>query len=314
MPCCPNCGAEIEAQAAYCGSCGARLEGEAAPAPPSGRPGPLWAIFGGVIALVVLVVGGVVGYNALAGDGDERERGSGSQEEAALTAPSPTAPAVSEATATVEATPSPEPRPRREPTATAVPPALGYASPEEALADWVAPSEYAGDCSITTPEEDVGKVCSSFFGGSGSQLAYAVGLTFSEFGEWVLVEQQADETWLVVDSAPIGEAMEPPWPVAPEPSVIGYDLPEEAIAVYLEEYGLEYAGDCAYADFETDVGSYCSMLWEDRGDPLIYVVGLAFSEPDTWLLLALQGERGGWLVVDAAEFVPGPQDTVPPWP
>jgi hypothetical protein len=103
-----------------------------------------------------------------------------------------------------------------------------------------------------------------------------------------------------------------------EPTVVappaGHATPEEAIASYLLGYGLEYAGDCAFVDLDTDIGFYCSMLWEDRGDQLIHAAGLTFSEPDTWLLLALQGETGGWLVVDAAEFLSGPQDTVPPWP
>lgn len=313
MPYCPNCGAEIEADAAFCGSCGARLEGEAPSVRPAARRGRSLVILGGVAAVVVLVIGGVVGYNAVTGDGDEEGRPSADgQGQAVVGTPSPTASEAPEATATTEGPAVVEETPQ--PTSTAVPAPSGEASPEEAIAAWIAPREYAGDCSTTTPQEDVGKVCSSFYGGSGLQLVYAVGLTFSEFGDWLLVEQQDDESWLVVDSAPVGEEMEPPWPVAPEPSVTGYDLPEEAISVYLEGYGLEYAGDCAYVDLESDVGSYCSMLWEDRGDQLVFAAGLAFSEPDTWLLLALQGETGGWLVVDAAEFVPGPQDTVPPWP
>jgi hypothetical protein len=31
-------------------------------------------------------------------------------------------------------------------------------------------------------------------------------------------------------------------------------------------------------------------------------------------LLSLQGEDGGWLVVDEAEFVGGIDDAEPPWP
>jgi hypothetical protein len=75
---------------------------------------------------------------------------------------------------------------------------LGYGTAEEAIAARVTPSEYAGDCSATTVEEDVGKVCSSFYGGDGPRLVYLVGLTFSEFGEWLLLEQQADGTWLML--------------------------------------------------------------------------------------------------------------------
>ena len=315
MPYCPNCGAETEADAAYCGSCGARLEGEALPPPPAAppRPRPPWVVLGGIIALVALVVGGVVVYNAVTGDGDGQERRPGREEvEVVATASSPTAPAAPEPTVAVEDTPLPEPTPPRQPTA--VPPPSGHVTPEEAIAAWVAPREYAGDCSTTTVEEDVGKVCSSFFEGSGSQLVYTVGLTFSEFGEWLLLERQGDETWLAVDSAPVGGVLESPWALGPEPSVIDYNLPEQAVTVYLEQYGLEYVGDCEYADLETDIGSYCSILWEDRGDQIVYAVGPVFSEPEVWLLLVDQGENGGWVVVDAADFVPGPQDTVPPWP
>lgn len=316
MPYCPNCGAENEADAAYCASCGAGLEAEASPPPP--RPptpgGPRWAILGGAAALVALIAGGVVLYNVMTGDGDGQERSSdGDEEERVVAEASPTARVTSEATTTSEVTPPPEATATVEPTA--VPPvSSGHATAEEAIEDWLAPSEYAGDCSSATLDEDVGKVCSSLFGGSGSQLIYLVGLTFSEFAEWVLVEQQDDGTWLVADSAVVGDVMEPPWPVTSESSAIGYDLPAQAIKAYLEYYGLEYAGDCAHTDPETDVGSYCFNLWEDRGDQLIYVLGLAFSEPDFWLLLAFQEESGGWVALDVADFVPGPQDTVPPWP
>jgi hypothetical protein len=96
------------------------------------------------------------------------------------------------------------------------------------------------------------------------------------------------------------------------PPTPGYATPEEAIDAYLEQYGVLYAGDCALADLETDIGSYCSMMWEDRGNELIYVAGLVFSEADVWLLVADQG--GGWLVVDDAELLPGTEELVPPWP
>ncbi len=99
--------------------------------------------------------------------------------------------------------------------------------------------------------------------------------------------------------------------VAPPPS--GYTTPEDAIGAYLADLALPYVGDCEFASLDTDVGYYCSFLWEDRFDTLIYTVGLTFSEPDTWLLLAPLGAGDDWVVMDTAEFVPGPQDTVPPW-
>jgi hypothetical protein len=110
----------------------------------------------------------------------------------------------------------------------------------------------------------------------------------------------------------------PPAPTAPAPSPIppapGNATPEEAIGVYLDQYKVSYAGDCASADLATDVGSFCSTLWGKSNSGLVYLAGLAFSEPESWLLLADQGGDSGWLVVDQVEVVPGPQGLVPPWP
>lgn len=98
------------------------------------------------------------------------------------------------------------------------------------------------------------------------------------------------------------------------PATPGYATPEGAIAALLEEAGADYVGDCDMANLDTDVGMQCSFLWEDRVDTLIYVVGFTFSEPDKWLLLAHLSGGDKWVVVNVAEFEPGPQDTVPPWP
>ncbi len=319
MPYCPNCGAENEADAAFCDSCGAALGGEAPPPPTAARPGLGRLLMGAALLVTAGVIGGAVAYFAIGGDGDSIPGPADGTPVRQLTVTgTPTASVTLVPTAisaaTITSTPLPPATATIEPTA--VPPTpSGHDSPEAAIADWVAPREYAGDCSSTVVEEDAGKVCSSFHGGSGSQLVFIVGLTFSEYTDWLLVEQQGDETWLVVDSAPVlGDAADPPWSVVPDPSVVGYDLPEDAIAAYLEWYGLGYVGDCDFADIDTDVGLYCSVLWEDRGDTLIFAAGMTFSELDTWLLLASEEPGGGWQVVDAAEFVAGPQDSVPPWP
>jgi hypothetical protein len=102
--------------------------------------------------------------------------------------------------------------------------------------------------------------------------------------------------------------------LTPVPTVPGYATPEEAIAAFLQEHDVTYVGDCETASLETDIGKYCSVIWEERADRLIYAVGLAFSEPDTWLLLAQLGGRDDWLVVDFAEIPPAPEEAVPPWP
>lgn len=324
---CPNCGAQNEADAAFCDSCGAGLAGEAPPASllPAPSRGLHWPLFAAILVLAALA-GGAAAFLLLGGDGDSKESAAGGSDRERATA-TRVAEATPKPAATVRSTARPESTPQPEETVspvetpaeappTAQPPS-GYATAEEAITGYVAPSEYAGDCSTTTVDEDVGKVCSSFYGGSGSQLVYLVGITFSEFGEWLLLEQQADGTWLIVDTSPVGMDMVSPWPVAsgpPEQYAAGYESPDQAIGAHLEGYSLVYVGDCESADPETDIGFYCSILWEDRGDQLIYVTGPVFSELEVWLLVSLQGEDGGWLVVDEAEFVGGIEDAEPPWP
>ena len=54
-----------------------------------------------------------------------------------------------------------------------------------------------------------------------------------------------------------------------------------------------------------DVGSYCSAVSSDRGTAVVLMLGQAFSEFDSWVLV----ERGpnGWLVVQEADM-PAPDD------
>jgi hypothetical protein len=94
-----------------------------------------------------------------------------------------------------------------------------------------------------------------------------------------------------------------------EPPAVSQEAQVKAIAVWVEGYGEQYAGDCATTNVETDAGKYCSSLQEDRGDSAIYVIGLSFSEFDTWLLL--ERVDSDWVVSDWAGVVDG--EMVPPW-
>lgn len=94
----------------------------------------------------------------------------------------------------------------------------------------------------------------------------------------------------------------PPPPPSPPSQPVGYWTPEDAIGAYLTSYELWYAGDCAFADASTDIGMYCSILYEDRGFQAIYLLGLTFSEADTWVLVG-QYEDGSWLVIDEMPLV-----------
>lgn len=95
----------------------------------------------------------------------------------------------------------------------------------------------------------------------------------------------------------------------PESPDVSQEAQVKAIAVWIEQSGELYAGDCDTADVQTDVGKYCSKLWEDRGDGAIYAIGLTFSEFGFWVLL--ERMDGDWVVSDWAE-VAG-EEMVPPW-
>jgi S1-C subfamily serine protease len=94
----------------------------------------------------------------------------------------------------------------------------------------------------------------------------------------------------------------------------GQPTPEDAIAAFLYGYGVEYVGDCSYANPATDAGRYCSTAFDDRGRTVIYLAGPTFSEYDTWFL-AQQYADGSWGVAD---FVDVTYDlsgdlALPPW-
>lgn len=98
------------------------------------------------------------------------------------------------------------------------------------------------------------------------------------------------------------------------PPASGFATPEAAIADFLESYGVEYVGDCEGTSLETDIGAYCTVIWEDAFDTRIYLAGLTFSEPDTWLLVSRLGAGDDWTLVDFADVAPAPDELVPPWP
>jgi hypothetical protein len=109
-----------------------------------------------------------------------------------------------------------------------------------------------------------------------------------------------------------GQTLEPSPSAGPAetPASPMYFTPQEAIAAFMEDIGFRYAGDCADLDVETDVGAYCTSIWEDTVDTKIYRSGLAFSEYGMWLLVSRLGAQDDWTVVDFADLVEGEP---PPW-
>jgi S1-C subfamily serine protease len=95
---------------------------------------------------------------------------------------------------------------------------------------------------------------------------------------------------------------------------LGEPTPEDALAAYLDTYGVEYVGDCDFARAGTDVGRYCSTSFDDRGSSVIYLVGPTFSEYDTWMLTQ-QYTDASWGVADAMDvtYEPSGDLALPPW-
>jgi hypothetical protein len=222
MPYCPDCGAQNEANAAFCESCGAHLEGEPPP-PPSRSPagqGPRWAALGGLVALMVLAAGAVALYDQVGRDGEWRQRlFGGAEEQKVVAGPSPVVPAAPTPTAVPQPTVAPQPtavpQPTPPPPPTAVPPAAGYATPEEALRAYIEQygGRYVGDCALANIQTDVGDFCAALQEDRGQTLIYAAGFTFSEYAVWLLVVNQGGG-WLVVEEAKIVPGPDgaiPPW-------------------------------------------------------------------------------------------------------
>jgi hypothetical protein len=67
--------------------------------------------------------------------------------------------------------------------------------------------------------------------------------------------------------------------------------------VYLTSYDVGYVGDCAWVDLNTDVGYYCSLLYEDRVVERLYLVGLTFSDATAWILVERYSD-GSWVAID----------------
>jgi hypothetical protein len=92
------------------------------------------------------------------------------------------------------------------------------ATPEGAVQEAVTAvnAVYAGDCANTTSPANLGQFCSKFVDQRGSFRAYLAGRTFSEFNDWVFV-QQTTGGWVPVGTQPFDESASPgvvPWPAA----------------------------------------------------------------------------------------------------
>jgi len=74
---------------------------------------------------------------------------------------------------------------------------------------------YAGDCAATVSPDDLGRICSKFVAQQGNVRAYMVGQAFSEFSEWVFVEQ-VSTGWYPLSTSPFDDSSPAiPWPRLP---------------------------------------------------------------------------------------------------
>jgi len=98
----------------------------------------------------------------------------------------------------------------------AYPAARPVATADAAVGEAVAqtPSAgYAGDCSGTTPENR-GQLCSKHVADKGPLSAYLIGRAFSEYTQWVFV-QQTPSGWVPISGAPLDQSamsLSVPWP------------------------------------------------------------------------------------------------------
>jgi len=176
-----------------------------------------WRLLGALV-LVAALVAGIVGiYLAVSGGDDGEGPLAGGEKQETVAAASPTVKATPKLKATLKPTASPKstltPAPKATPTEEVEPPAVSQDAQVKAISVWVEEygEQYAGDCETTNVETDVGKYCSSLWEDRGDSAIYAIGLTFSEFGFWVLLEQ-VDGDWVVSDWADVvAEEMVPPW-------------------------------------------------------------------------------------------------------
>jgi hypothetical protein len=62
-------------------------------------------------------------------------------------------------------------------------------------------------------------------------------------------------------------------PATPSTAPAAFATPEDAIADYLSGQGLDYLGDCSSGSADTDLGRWCSKIYEDNGPQRVYLVG-----------------------------------------
>ncbi|MCJ7492005.1 MAG: serine protease [Dehalococcoidia bacterium] len=179
--------------------------------------------------------------------------------------------------------------------------------------EYVDGSQVGDESCLYSAEEDVGTSDTpplklTFVGFRQDNALVLVGL-FSMAGEY---DFQTPILLAQAQSGLLGGVAAPPR--RPLTGPMGQPTPEDAIAEYLYSYGVEYIGDCAYANPAADVGRYCSTAFEDRGSSVIYLAGPTFSEYDTWFLTE-QYVDDSWGVADSIDvtYERSGDLSLPPW-
>lgn len=185
------------------------------------------------------------------------------------------------------------------PTPEASPTAVSGGGQEAAIAAYVRNElgeEYAGDCAGTTVENDAGKYCSAKRGEREGVHAYVIGLTFSEFSDWVFVGERGGQSQVVSTLGITPERQQVPgipWPfnVGAEVVVTG-TAPQNCLNVRTEPAGQSV--DCI-----------------TEGTAITLAAGPQEADNRDWW--RVEG-RDGWVAADYLRYPDSREDPVPTQP
>jgi hypothetical protein len=82
---------------------------------------------------------------------------------------------------------------------------------------------------------------------------------------------------------------------APDVPVEPVNTPIDAINDFLNAAGYNYIGDCSYTTLPEDIGSWCSVFYEDHGAYLVFGIGEVAAEPSDTVNVTIEGDH--WVVI-----------------
>jgi hypothetical protein len=172
----------------------------------------------------------------------------------------------------------------RTPEPTATPP---LPAAEDVIATWIRENrsvDYVGDCEDAQQGVDVGKLCSTLVGQRGRTRAYHLGPTFSEYTTEMLIEESADQGWVIITVRNRDPNQPIPgidWPLAPGDRVLFIGLGED---------------DCLNIREQPSVAAAATICMGD-GNQAIILDGPVEADGFQWFQVAGEG-FSGWAIQD----------------